>query len=71
MRSGRPVDVQQFVRRLNRLRAGILDILTRTKPRQVKELLLRVGIDRESLPTDLATTIDYPLDRDPTIPIPR
>jgi hypothetical protein len=71
MRSGRPVDVQQFVRRLNRLRAGILDILTRTRPRQVRELLLRVGMDRESLPGDLADAIDYPLDRDPTIPIPR
>jgi hypothetical protein len=71
MRSGRPVDVQQFVRRVNRLRAGILDILTRTKPRQVRELLVRVGIDRESLPRDLADAIDYPLDRDPTMPIPR
>lgn len=71
MRSGRPMDVQQFVRRLGRLRAGILDILARTKPRQVRELLLRVGIDHESLPADLASTIDYPRDRDPTIPIPR
>jgi hypothetical protein len=71
IRSGRPVDVQQFARRLGRLRAGIVDILTRTKPRQVKELLLRVGIDRESLPSDLADAIDYPFDRDPTIPIPR
>lgn len=71
LRSGRQVDVQQFVRRLNRLRAGILDILTRTKPRQVRELLLRVGVERESLPVDLADTIDYPVDRDPTIPIPR
>ncbi|MET0134286.1 MAG: hypothetical protein ABW215_11900 [Kibdelosporangium sp.] len=71
MRSGRPVDVQQFVRRLNRLRAGMLDILTRAKPRQVRELLLRVGMDRYSLPVDLADIIDYPLDRDPTIPIPR
>jgi len=71
IRSGRPVDVEQFARRLNRLRAGILDILTRTTPRQVRELLVRVGIDRESLPGDLADVIDYPLDRDPTIPIPR
>jgi hypothetical protein len=71
IRSGKDVDVQQFVRRLGRLRAGILDILTRTAPRQVRELLLRVGIDRESLPEDLAGEIDYPRDRDPTIPIPR
>jgi hypothetical protein len=71
IRSKRPVDVEQFTRRLNRLRAGILDILTRTRPRQVRELLMRVGIDRESLPHDLAEMIDYPLDRDRTIPIPR
>jgi hypothetical protein len=71
LRSGREIDVQQFVRRLSRLRAGILDILTRTKPRQVRELLLRVGIDHESLPVDLAEAIAYPVDRDPTIPIPR
>ncbi|MBP2319867.1 hypothetical protein JOF56_000252 [Kibdelosporangium banguiense] len=71
LRSGRELDVQQFVRRLGRLRAGILDILARTKPRQVRELLLRVDIDHESLPADLASIIDYPRDRDPTIPIPR
>ncbi len=71
MRSGRAVDVQQFVRRLARVRAGILDILSRAKPRQVRELLLRVGIDHESLPGDLADALDYPKDRDPTIPIPR
>lgn len=71
MRAQRPPDVDQFTRRLNRLRAGVLDLLARAKPQQVRELLMRVGIDRESLPHDLAETLDYPLDRDPTIPIPR
>ncbi|GAB3875112.1 hypothetical protein GCM10029964_018400 [Kibdelosporangium lantanae] len=69
MRSRRPVDVEQFTRRLNRLRAGILDILERTRPRQVRDLLISVGIDRESLPVDIATAIDYPTDREPTLPI--
>ncbi|CAM3629567.1 hypothetical protein KIPE111705_17850 [Kibdelosporangium persicum] len=71
IRTGRDADVQQFVRRLNRLRAGIVDILTRAQPRQVRELLMRVGLDRASLPKDLAEAIEYPHDRDPTIPIPR
>ncbi|TCO50633.1 hypothetical protein EV192_11310 [Actinocrispum wychmicini] len=71
MRSKRPVDVDRFARRLGRLRAGIVDLLARTSPQQVRELLVRVGIDRDSLPHDLAEAIDYPLDRDPTIPIPR
>lgn len=71
LRTGRDPDVQQFVRRLTRLRAGIVDILTRAKPRQVRELLLRVGLDRAALPEDLADAIGYPRDRDATIPIPR
>ncbi|MCE7007238.1 hypothetical protein LWC34_31110 [Kibdelosporangium philippinense] len=71
IRAGRDQDVQQFVRRFTRLRAGIVDILTRAKPQQVRELLLRVGLDRASLPNDLAEQIGYPKDRDPTIPIPR
>ncbi len=71
VRAGREMDVQQFVRRLNRLRAGIVDILTRAKPQQIRELLMRVGLDRASLPNDLAEELNYPHDRDPTIPIPR
>nr|WP_042194562.1 hypothetical protein [Kibdelosporangium sp. MJ126-NF4]CEL21405.1 hypothetical protein [Kibdelosporangium sp. MJ126-NF4]CTQ96028.1 hypothetical protein [Kibdelosporangium sp. MJ126-NF4] len=71
LRAGRDQDLQQFVRRLTRLRAGIVDILTRAKPRQVRELLMRVGLDRAALPNDLADAINYPHDRDPTIPIPR
>ncbi|ALG07376.1 hypothetical protein [Kibdelosporangium phytohabitans] len=71
LRAGRAQDVQQFARRLGRLRAGIVDILTRAKPQQIRELLLRVGLERAALPNDLADEIGYPRDRDATIPIPR
>lgn len=68
LRSGRPVDVQRFLRRLTRLRAGIVDILMRTQSVQVRELLLRVGVPAESLPSDLLRALDYPTKEMPTLP---
>jgi hypothetical protein len=68
LRSGRPVDVQRFTRRLTLLRAGIVDILTRTRSVEVRELLLRVGVPAESLPNDLLRALDYPTTNLPTVP---
>jgi len=68
LRAGRPVDVQRFLRRMTRLRAGIVDILTRTQPVQVRELLLRVGVPAESLPGDLLDALNYPTKDMPTLP---
>lgn len=68
LRDGRSVDVGRFVRRLAMLRAGILDILVRTRPAAVSELLLRVGVPAESLPTDLLRALDYPVSTMPTLP---
>lgn len=70
LRTGRTVDMGQLVRRYTRLRAGILDLLPRTSPRQLRDLLLEVGVNREALPDDLAAAIDYPGGRELTIPIP-
>lgn len=60
--------MQRFTRRLTLLRAGIIDILTRTRPVQIRELLLRVGVPAESLPGDLLRALDYPTRNLPTIP---
>jgi hypothetical protein len=68
LRGGRPVDVQRFTRRLALLRAGVFDILARTRPVQVRELLLRVGVPAESLPDDVLRAIDYPTGNLPTVP---
>lgn len=68
LRSGRPVDVQRFVRRLTLLRAGIVDMLVRTRPVQVRELLLRIGVLAESLPEDVRRALDYPTRNLPTVP---
>ena len=68
LRSGRPVDVQHFTRRLALLRAGIFNILTRTRAVQVRELLLRVGVPAESLPSDLLRALDYPTTNLSTVP---
>jgi hypothetical protein len=68
LRSGRPVDMQRFLRRLALLRAGIFDILMRTRPVQIRELLLRVGVPAESLPEDLLRVLDYPTRNLPTVP---
>jgi hypothetical protein len=70
LRTGGTVDMGQLVRRYTRLRAGILDLLPRTSPRQLRDLLLEVGVTREALPDDLAAMIEYPGGRDLTIPIP-
>lgn len=68
LRGGRPVDVQRFTRRLALLRAGIVDILTRSRRVQVRELLLRVGVAAESLPVDVLRAIDYPVAGMLTVP---
>lgn len=68
LRGSRPVDIQRFTRRLTLLRAGIFDMLTRSLPVQVRELLLRVGVPAESLPDDVLRAIDYPIAAMPTIP---
>lgn len=67
-RTGRLADVVQLVRRYVRLRAGILDILQRSKPEQVRTLLLQVGLEREALPDDLAVLLDYPKAHTPLPP---
>jgi len=68
LRSGRPVDIQRFTRRLTLLRAGIFDMLTRSRPIQVRELLIRVGVPAESLPADVLRAIDYPTATMLTVP---
>ena len=68
LRGGRPIDIQRFTRRLTLLRAGVFDMLTRSRPVQVRELLLRVGVPAESLPDDVLRAIDYPIGSLPTIP---
>ncbi|MFI9389006.1 hypothetical protein [Kutzneria sp. NPDC052558] len=68
LRGGRPVDIQRFTRRLTLLRAGIFDMLTRSRPIQVRELLLRVGVPAESLPGDVLRAIDYPVATMLTVP---
>jgi len=68
LRGGRPVDIQRFMRRLTLLRAGVFDILTRSRPIQVRELLLRVGVPAESLPDDVLRALDYPIGSVPTVP---
>jgi hypothetical protein len=68
LRTGRPVDIRRFVRRMAMLRAGILDILASTRPAPVTELLQRVGVPAESLPTDLLLALGYPVTTMPTLP---
>ena len=68
LRGGRPVDVQRFTRRLTLLRAGVFDILTRSRPDHVREVLMRVGVPAESLPDDLLRVLDYPVGGLPTLP---
>ncbi|WP_043724534.1 hypothetical protein [Kutzneria sp. 744] len=68
LRGGRPVDIQRFARRLSLLRAGVIDILTRSESVQVRELLLRVGVPAESLPDDILQALDYPIGGLPTVP---
>jgi hypothetical protein len=68
LRGGRPVDVHRFTRRLTLLRAGVFDILARSRPDQVREVLLRVGVPAESLPDDVLRALDYPIGGLPTVP---
>lgn len=51
---GRIIDVARFVRRLLRLRAGIVDILPQTRPGEVRNLLAEQGVTAEMLSDDLA-----------------
>lgn len=71
LRTGRQVDMAQLVRRYHRLRAGIHDLLPRTRPDQLRDILLQVGVSREALPDDVAETIGYPAGSELTIPFPR
>ncbi|MBA8932122.1 hypothetical protein BC739_009381 [Kutzneria viridogrisea] len=51
-------DVEGFVRRLRRLRGGILDLLPREAyPGQVRDILIRNGITYQCLPEDLADMV--------------
>jgi len=70
LRAGEPVDMEQFVRRYHRLRAGVHDLLPRTPPEQLRDLLLQVGVSRAALPDDLATAIGYPDGQELTVPFP-
>lgn len=71
LRTGRKVDMGQVVRRYHRLRAGIHDLLPRTRADQVRDILLQVGVSREALPDDLAEAIGYPAGSELTVPFPR
>ncbi|ALG12075.1 hypothetical protein [Kibdelosporangium phytohabitans] len=53
------VNVDRFVRRLLRLRGGILDLLPRTASGHIRTLLLDQDIDRECLPKDLADAVGF------------
>lgn len=70
LRAGKSVDMGRVVRRYNRLRAGVQDLLPRTDPEQLRDILLQVGVSREALPEDLASAIGYPGGSELTIPIP-
>ncbi|MEU3767903.1 hypothetical protein AB0E55_22865 [Amycolatopsis keratiniphila] len=56
----RHVDVDRVVHRLQRLRGGILDLLPRTAPGQVRAVLEDAGVTREHLPDDLADLVGLP-----------
>lgn len=70
LRTGRDVDIAKVVRRYQRLRAGIHDLLPRTRPDQIRDILLQVGVSREALPEDLADAIGYPAGNELTVPFP-
>jgi hypothetical protein len=70
LRTGQTVDMGQLVRRYQRLRAGIHDLLPRTRPDQIRDILLQVGVIREALPEDLADVIGYPAGSELTVPFP-
>ncbi|GAB3435328.1 hypothetical protein [Actinophytocola sediminis] len=71
LRTGRAVDMGQVVRRYQRLRAGVHDLLPHTPADQIRDILLQVGVNREALPDDLAATIGYPAGSELTVPFPR
>ncbi|TCO55621.1 hypothetical protein [Actinocrispum wychmicini] len=52
--------VSRFVRRLARLRGGILDLLPRTDPGHVQHILTEKGVTSEMLPDDLAEILELP-----------
>lgn len=60
---GGPADPARFIRRSLRLRGGVLDLLPRTAPGQVREVLTSRGVTRDMVPTDLADAVGLPPSR--------
>ncbi|MET9265247.1 hypothetical protein [Amycolatopsis sp. NPDC004079] len=60
---GGRMDVARFVRRLQRLRGGILDLLHRTDPGHVQRILAKNGVTSEMLPDDLVGLLGLPRPR--------
>lgn len=53
LRAGQTVDMEQVVRRYNRMRAAILDALTRASVSEVRDMLLEQGLDYCTLGEDI------------------
>ncbi|KUM90262.1 hypothetical protein AQI88_38840 [Streptomyces cellostaticus] len=51
------VDMEQFLRRLTRLEAAILDVLPRTRAETVRQIVEKAGLPYESLSEDVAEAI--------------
>ncbi|WP_225827094.1 hypothetical protein [Streptomyces naphthomycinicus] len=51
------VDMEQFLRRLTRLEAAILDVLSRTRAETVRQIVEKAGLPYESLSQDVAEAI--------------
>jgi hypothetical protein len=51
------VDMKQFLRRLTRLEAGILDVLPRAEPSLVLQILEKYGLPYESLSEAVAEAV--------------
>uniref|UniRef100_UPI003F495829 hypothetical protein n=1 Tax=Amycolatopsis sp. CA-096443 TaxID=3239919 RepID=UPI003F495829 len=60
---GGRMDIARFVRRYQRLRGGILDLLPRTDPGHVQQILVENGVTSEMLPDDLVELLDLPQPR--------
>ncbi|MET9062833.1 hypothetical protein ABZX99_34050 [Streptomyces antibioticus] len=49
--------MEQFLRRLTRLEAAILDVLSRTRAETVRQVMEKAGLPYESLSQDVAKAI--------------
>jgi hypothetical protein len=60
MAAGRPVDMERVSRRYNRMRAAVLDALTRASVEDVRDVLIERGLDRRSVGEDIGELLDMP-----------